>query len=700
MNFLESLFLAIAVLAPTAVATVGGVVPGSHRLRGTFFAGTLLFAGQGLVSFRIAIAFSGAGDLVWSATLFLGLATALAWSLFLTAMTMPERILTASRWRLACALATALALGNSLAVVFVDPFVPDRGQPYMPVLSAAGLAFVAAELLFVTAILVSLELSFRSASPDTRWRVKYLLIGLSVIFGTRLYVLTHAILVNRLEASDLAAHAASFPVGGALILVSLLRGGLADTRLHVSRALLGKSVTSITVGAYLLAAGASGWLLSSFQAPQFIFWAVLGLLLCTVLASVLFLSEDLRWRVRRTVARHLYSQKYDYRDEWLLFTQRLGAPTTSLEFSERFLWSVSTTFGPSCSALYLSRDTGDGLYQLAASLGSSHWPNVVELRRPPLDSLIRPPWHIRLLLKQSFEPVAHDRGAGLDMPVWPLLAVPLIWQGSPAGFLLLGSQRNGVPYDAEDLVLLRLLAQQAVSALVGLRLAEASARSREFQALHRLTSFIMHDLKSSLSTLELLTRNAESRLSDLAFQRDALRTLTRTVDRMRRLLARLSPTVLSGAEVRTHVDLRAVLQQVAKDVPQEDGLEVVQILEPVPEILGDPESLERVVRGLVDNALDAMERKGTLTLCTAWRPPWVECTVSDTGCGMTPKFIEESLFRPFRSTKKDGWGLGLYHAQEVVDSHHGRIEVLSEPGKGTAMTLRFPPASSSPKPTA
>jgi signal transduction histidine kinase len=68
----------------------------------------------------------------------------------------------------------------------------------------------------------------------------------------------------------------------------------------------------------------------------------------------------------------------------------------------------------------------------------------------------------------------------------------------------------------------------------------------------------------------------------------------------------------------------------------------------------------------------------------------VACAVADTGCGMSEEFIRASLFVPFQTTKKGGWGIGLYQAREIMTAHAGRIEVSSQEGLGTTITLLFP----------
>jgi len=92
------------------------------------------------------------------------------------------------------------------------------------------------------------------------------------------------------------------------------------------------------------------------------------------------------------------------------------------------------------------------------------------------------------------------------------------------------------------------------------------------------------------------------------------------------------------------------------------------------------------------NASDAMEGEGALTLETrALEGGGAEARVTDTGCGMEPEVLRRAL-DPFFTTKEvgKGTGLGLSMVYGVMRSHEGDLEILSEPGKGTCVILRFP----------
>jgi signal transduction histidine kinase len=90
------------------------------------------------------------------------------------------------------------------------------------------------------------------------------------------------------------------------------------------------------------------------------------------------------------------------------------------------------------------------------------------------------------------------------------------------------------------------------------------------------------------------------------------------------------------------------------------------------------------------NAREAVTSGGQIKVETGQRNGWVVLAVSDNGCGMTSEFVQRALFRPFQTTKKKGIGIGMFQARIIVEAHRGRIEVESEPGKGTAFRVLLP----------
>ena len=116
---------------------------------------------------------------------------------------------------------------------------------------------------------------------------------------------------------------------------------------------------------------------------------------------------------------------------------------------------------------------------------------------------------------------------------------------------------------------------------------------------------------------------------------------------------------------------------------------LVKDLAPLP-IAADAESLSKVIQNLVANAVQSIDDKGTVTLRTFGEDGKAVVSITDTGCGMSEEFVRKSLFAPFRSTKKGGWGIGLYQARGIVEAHGGAIEVSSQEGAGSTFTVKLP----------
>jgi signal transduction histidine kinase len=109
----------------------------------------------------------------------------------------------------------------------------------------------------------------------------------------------------------------------------------------------------------------------------------------------------------------------------------------------------------------------------------------------------------------------------------------------------------------------------------------------------------------------------------------------------------------------------------------------------LPIIQADPELINRALQNLVLNAIDAMPSGGTLVVRTGHQEGAITLSVSDTGSGLTREECER-LFTPYYTTKQHGTGLGLAIVQSVVSDHHGKVQVESEPGRGSTFRIELP----------
>ncbi len=226
------------------------------------------------------------------------------------------------------------------------------------------------------------------------------------------------------------------------------------------------------------------------------------------------------------------------------------------------------------------------------------------------------------------------------------------------------------------------------------------AESRQFESFIRISAMLTHDLKNAIEALSLTVSNMERHFDNPQFRTDALKGLTNATDKLKAIVARLNKplTSLSGEHKRpTNVDIVPILKRVTARLAE--PMRVKHKIElRLPDhvfALIDEARIEEVAENLILNALEAMiQPGGTLSIEAGHTDNgWPMFAIGDTGPGMSKTFIENRLYRPFATTKKNGIGLGLYTCREVVRASGGSIEVHSVEGVGTTFRVVLPSAS-------
>jgi putative PEP-CTERM system histidine kinase len=676
--------IGLAALSSLVLAGVTAVRTGRAALRWSFVLGMVAFAVESLANLGLLTWTELPEDrLFWlQVSGVSGLVLVLPWLTFAALLAHPQDVLPRG-WRFGLTAIAAVAVTSAAALVTMGGFqVSSSPGPFYAVrLNPAGSGAVILQLLATVGILAGMELALRTAGRDKWWRAKYLILGLSAIFLARFYFLSQALLFHVVLAAYLTTQAAALVVGNLLIGASLSRDALRKTELTVSHRMLYRSVLAGVLGLYLFVVGGLGWLLNNLGFPEELLWGSLVAFVAVLGLAVVLLSEDARWRIKRFLSLHFYRSKYDYRERWITFTTRLGSLLALDDLAPQLLSAVTDAVGTAKGLLYLA-ESPPGRHHLAASSEITRPVPTLDAESPLLARLRserRP-----ILIEATPEIPALFAEGGI--------AVPLYWRDTLTGVMLIGPERAGASYTSEDFEFLETVGKQLAATILTARLSETLAQSREFEAFHRLTSFVVHDLKNSVSALSMLSQNALSNFDDPEFQRDALRTLSSSVDRMKKLLARLAAPQSAALQLRP-VDLSAIALEALRPVAGRD-LNIIKELAAVPFVEADPDALLRVFQNLITNAVEALAgRDGVLTVRTYQDGEWVAVSVTDTGCGMSEEFIRTSLFVPFRSTKNAGWGIGLYHAKGIVEAHRGTLEVSSKEGMGAIFTVRLPVAS-------
>lgn len=176
---------------------------------------------------------------------------------------------------------------------------------------------------------------------------------------------------------------------------------------------------------------------------------------------------------------------------------------------------------------------------------------------------------------------------------------------------------------------------------------------------------------------------------------------SKAYDRIQRLVSSLGTYSRSGvpeeapAPTSLSEGLDTVLTLYA--TAHKASVEIVRDFQEVPPVLAKAEDLVQVWTNLVQNALQAMGHRGTLTVRLSRRDPWAVVTIDDTGPGIPPE-SRQKIFQLFFTTKKrgSGTGLGLGIVQKIVLAHGGRIEVGEAPGGGARFEVFLPLGPSQP----
>ncbi|NOY78287.1 MAG: hypothetical protein GXO76_10520 [Calditrichaeota bacterium] len=232
-------------------------------------------------------------------------------------------------------------------------------------------------------------------------------------------------------------------------------------------------------------------------------------------------------------------------------------------------------------------------------------------------------------------------------------------------------------------------------------------RSHRLSAWISMAQRIAHDIKTPLSTVNLTIQRLEMALeadndSEITKYKTYIRNMEEEINRIRRITNGFLKFVRLEKQNKLPVNLNSIIQKVYFDAQQRISGEVeidLNLNPKIPEISGDEEQLIILLENIVDNAAHAIKGRGRITIITDTREHWDEVSqkfvsvvvveIADTGEGMSEE-VFESIFQPFFTTRKEGVGLGLIIAKEIVESHKGKITIQSKQGIGTNVTVYFP----------
>ena len=417
-----------------------------------------------------------------------------------------------------------------------------------------------------------------------------------------------------------------------------------------------------------------------------------GLVIAACVFALWWLPSDraLR-RARVLVLKHLFRHRYDYRGEWIRFTETIGRERAAGQGLKQRAIQALADIADSPAGLLLMPDR-DGILGLEADW---NWPDA------SVPAAAAPRGLSRSLEKSGFilefdevrNGISHG-GEAEHVPDWMIrdrrawAGIPLVLRNRLVGLVVLARPALDRRLDWEDFDLLGIAGRQVASYLAEQAGQEALEEAGRFDEFNRRIAFVMHDVKNLSSQMGLLVRNAERHADNPEFRKDMLTTLRHSTDRLGSLVARLGRYGAPAAGASERVDMAAIARGVVQRLrPQHD----IHFADngPCP-VMGDADALEQAIAHLAQNAIDASGAGAPVRIEA--RNDGLRCTVTiaDAGEGMSAHFIRHDLFRPFVSTKADGFGIGAHEAKAAIRAMGGRLEVESREGLGTRFTMDFP----------
>jgi signal transduction histidine kinase len=247
-------------------------------------------------------------------------------------------------------------------------------------------------------------------------------------------------------------------------------------------------------------------------------------------------------------------------------------------------------------------------------------------------------------------------------------------------------QRLGQQLETDRVAMLSERAHVTVQSLVNY--------SQRLAALGRLTSGVAHEVKNPLNAmmihLELLKERLDAPTQEVQQSLDVIGGEIRRLDRVvQGFLRFMRPHELEFKPIEVATLLQGAVLLVEAEWQGQGIRFSLEVAPGLPPVEGDEELLRQALLNLIQNACQAMPRAGVVTVGARVENRMLCVEVADEGVGIPPEEVER-IFTLYYTTRPDGTGIGLSVVYRIVQMHGGSIDVQSELGRGTTMTIKLP----------
>ncbi len=559
-------------------------------------------------------------------------------------------------------------------------YAPDFPSERLLFIGNTGLLFYIAIITSLVIALVNFEVTLTNASPDAFWNIKYEIIGIVTMLAALVFYYSQALLYRSLNMDYLPLRSFLYLVASALIAYSLMcRRG--KVRIQVSRQAAFKSFVLFAVGIYLLLIGILGEGMRYFGAYFPRNFTISLAFLAGIALLILLLSERVRRKVKVMLHKNFYQNKHDYRTQWLRFTELLATAKTLDELQQRILSAYCEIFGTGGAALFLYEEIYAG-YCMTAGYNMDLIPDVLTTNNSLIKFMKERAWVINI--RDDTSDILEENGYFFGEHSL-FIVIPLFDGDKLEGFIALGKSINtSESFIYEDYDLMKTIARQASLALIHQKLSSQITHAREIEAIGTVATYVAHDLKNLVSNLSLIVENAAKHIHNPDFQKDMLASLGNTVVKMQKLISRMNNLGEQELINQQRVNLLELAERssqlvVANNITVSGTAEIV---------CADENEIQKVILNLLINGIEASAPNDPVAIEVGCdRVPYIRIT--DQGCGMSAQYLRTELFRPFKTTKPQGLGIGLYQCRQIVEAHGGRMEVSSVEGDGSVFTVWF-----------
>lgn len=434
-----------------------------------------------------------------------------------------------------------------------------------------------------------------------------------------------------------------------------------------------------------------------------------------VLAAVviLVLFEPLRLKVEEKIHQLFFRERFDLEKAVDLARRQLVHTLEIDQMQATVLAALQGSRRMTSAALFL-RDSDESSFELAGSFGVEPPLRIERATGRGLLDKIALRGVLVLEKLGGTTPGEHDpeteavaAAAAVLGPLKDGIVLGLSAERELLGLLVILDDRVRDAFSPEDLILLESLATQMSVVLENSRVYARMKTRDRLAELGQMAAGLAHEIKNPLGAIkgaaQLMADTPPGTPALDPSSREFLGIILEEVERLDRVVGSVLDYARPSSEAPSPVDVNAVARRTAQILwPTPGDGPVVELVlgDDLPRARIDAEKLRQVLMNLVQNAVQAMDGRGVVTLTTRLRigaargnsdpaRRWIDIAVSDRGPGISKKVLK-NLFVPFFTTKARGTGLGLAISQRVVQSVGGWIEVVSHEGQGTTFTIVLP----------